>query len=181
MFRRRSGDEILKEQIRVFSPASEYVVVKKSAGGENAMPRPRTDVTADIEAAAARAWRIHAHMPAWRPTGTEGVFDNRFSYMFPEMAAVAINFPHVTGVDNKTVGLKSADFVEAYLDFRALANFTQVVRQRMVMKLVGDVEGGHEILARAQALWPSRDKRTFDPTAAEVDMTATPYGRRGVK
>lgn len=176
-----TGDEVLKEEIAAFSPATEYVVVKKSDGVEKAVARPRAEVSSDIEAAAERAMRNIARIKPWRPFGTDGAFESRFNYLFPEMAALALNYPGAIGVDNKTVSMKSADFVGAYLAFRALANFTAVVRQRMLMKLVNEVEGGREVAARAGALWPSRHKRTFEPTSFEIDTTGTPFGRHGVR
>jgi hypothetical protein len=97
------------------------------------------------------------------------------------MASVAMNYPGAVGIDDKTVSVKTRDFLEAYLAFRALANFTQVVRRHMILKLVGEVEGGREVVAKAQARWPSRDKRTFEPTGTEIDTSGTPYGRHGVR
>jgi hypothetical protein len=97
------------------------------------------------------------------------------------MASVAMNYPGAVGVDNKTIAVTTRDFLEAYLAFRALANFTQVVRRHMVLKLVGEVEGGKEAVAKAVARWPTRDKRTFEPTGAEIDRGGTPYGRHGVR
>ena len=176
-----TGDEVLKQEIAAFSPATEYVVVKKSEGVEKATARPRAQVSADIEAAAERALRNVASIKPWRAAGIEAAFENRFNYLFPEMAALALNYPRAIGVDNKTVSVKSSDFVEAYLAFRALANFTAVVRQRMLMKLVNEVEGGREVAAKAAALWPSRDKRTFEATSSEIDATGTPFGRHGVR
>ena len=175
-----TGDDVLQGEIAAVSPSTEYVAVKKADGVEKAEPRPRAEVSADIEAAAARAFANRARVASWRPTSAEP-FDNLFSYLFPEMAAVAINFPNATGVDNKTIRVRTRDFVEAYMAFRALANFTQVVRQRMIMKLVGEVEGGREVLAKAQERWPSRDKRTFDPTGTEIDPGGSPYARHGVR
>jgi D-amino peptidase len=176
-----TGDDVLKQEIAAFSPLTEYVVVKKALSVEKAEPRPRAEVSAEIERAAERAFRSRGRIPAWRSTAADSPLENRFNYLFPEMASVAMNYPGAVGIDDKTIGLKTRDFLEAYLAFRALANFTQVVRRHMILKLVGEVEGGREIVAKAQARWPARDKRTFEPTGTEVDMSGTPYGRHGVR
>ena len=56
------------------------------------------------------------------------------------------------------------------------------VRQRMLIRYVGQVEGGRDLLAKAQALYyPTRDKRNFTPTAPTIDTTGTPYSRHGVR
>ena len=65
--------------------------------------------------------------------------------------------------------------------FRALANFTQVVRQKMVMRLIQAVEGGPAMIAEAQKRWPPRAQRTFEPTSPAVDTSGTPFGRHGVR
>lgn len=176
-----TGDDVLQREIAEVMPTTEYVVVKQANGVEKADPRPRADVSAEIEAAAARAFKNHSSIRPWLPAGLEAPFDNRFSYVFPEMAAVAVIFPHATGIDNKTINLKTRDFLEAYLAFRALATFTAVVRQRMVLTLVGAVDGGPEALAKAQQHFPTRDQRTFEPTGAAIDPSGTPYGRYGAK
>jgi D-amino peptidase len=176
-----TGDDVLKHEIEAFSPATEYVVVKHAVSVEKAEARPRDLVSAEIEVAAERAFRSRARIPAWRAAAAASPLENRFNYMFPEMASVAMNYPGALGVDDKTISVKTRDFLEAYMAFRALANFTQVVRRHMILKLVGEVEGGKDVVAKAQARWPTRDKRTFEPTGSEIDMSGTPYGRHGVR
>ena len=50
-----TGDDVLREEIRAFSPETEYVTVKKAVSVSAAEARPRADVSRDIEAAAERA------------------------------------------------------------------------------------------------------------------------------
>jgi D-amino peptidase len=176
-----TGDDVLKDEIAAFTPTSEYVVVKRAASVEVAEPRPRAAVSAEIEAAAERALRRADRIAAWQPAEIRSEFENRYSYLFPEMAAVAINFPGTRAVDDKTVALRTRDFVDAYQAFRALANFTAVVRQRMLMNLAREVEGGPEVLAKVQARWPSRAQRTFVPTGTGIDRAASAMGRHGYR
>jgi D-aminopeptidase len=108
-------------------------------------------------------------------------FENEFGYLFPEMASLAVNFPAARGVNDKTIALRTQDFREAYLAFRALVFFTPEVRPRLQLDNVRKVEGGPEALMRAQALWPTRDKRTFEPTAGAIDLRRSVFGPHGAR
>ena len=176
-----TGDDVLKEEIAPFLPATEYVVVKKALGADQAEARPRDAVSAEIEQAAARALTGVRKVKPWKAPGTEGAFDNQFGYLFPEMASLAVNFPGARGVNDKTIALHTGDFREAYLAFRALVFFTAEVRQRLQLDNVRKVEGGPEALTRAQALWPTRDKRTFEKTADTLDLSRAVFGRHGAR
>ena len=84
---------MLQKEIAAFSPTTEYVVVKQALSVESAQPRPRDEVSAEIAAAAERALRNRSKVKPWRPA-LPSPFENRYSYVLPEQAAVAINFPH---------------------------------------------------------------------------------------
>ena len=176
-----TGDDVLKQELAPELPAAEYVVVKKAVSADQAEARPREDVSREIEQAAARALANVSRIKPWRATGTEGAFENEFGYLFPEMASLAVHFPGARGVNDKTIALRTQDFREAYLAFRALVFFTAEVRQRLQLDNVRKVEGGPEALMRAQALWPTRDKRTFEPTAAAIDLRRSVFGPHGAR
>jgi D-amino peptidase len=176
-----TGDDVLREEVEAFSPATEYVTVKMARSVSSAEARPRADVSREIEAAAERALRNRKNVSPWKPAGISRPFENRFSYILPEQAAVASMFPHATPVDNKTVKLPARDFVDAYLAFRALATFTGMAGQRMMIASIRQMDGGRELIARAQAALPTREQRTFEPTSPTLDRGALGPGRHGYR
>jgi D-aminopeptidase len=173
-----TGDDVLQKEIAAFSPKTEYVVVKRAVSVEQAEARPQADVNRDIEAAAERAFRARKSIPPWRPAELRGDFENRYSYVLPDMAAIAINFPGAEAVDNKTVRVRTRSFLDAYFAFRALANFTGLATQRMLVNFVRDEADGRSILQKAQQRLPSRAQRTFAPTG---DTIPRGYGRHGYR
>jgi D-amino peptidase len=172
-----TGDDVLQKEIDAFSPQTEYVVVKKALSVEAAESRPRDEVSADITAAAERALRNRSRVKPWKPA-LPTPFENRYSYILPEQAAIAINFPHATVVDNKTVAIKTPDFLEAYLTFRALAGVTGLATSRMTLGWLNEVEGAREMIRKVQMKLPSREQRSFEPTGKDIPR---PYGRHGYR
>lgn len=172
-----TGDDVLQKEIAAFSPSTQYVTVKQAASVDSAQPRPRDEVSAEITAAAERALRNRSKVEPWKPA-LSSPFENRYSYILPEQAAIAINFPHATPVDNKTVAVKTPDFMEAYLTFRALAGVTSMATSRMMLGWLGDVAGGREIMRTLQTKLPSRAERTFEPTGKEIPR---PFGKHGYR
>ena len=90
----------------------------------SAESRPRVEVSRDIEAAAEPALRNMKDIRLRKPAEIAKPFENQFSYVLPEQAAVASMFPHAEPVNNKTVKVVAPHFIDAYLAFRALAAFT---------------------------------------------------------
>jgi D-amino peptidase len=172
-----TGDDVLREEVRAFSPHTEYVVVKHAVSVEEAVARPRAEVSAEIEAAAERALRNLRTIPPWDP-GLPPRFDNDYGYILPEQAAIAINFPGARPVDNKTVRVSAGSFLEAYLAFRALARFTGLASQQIVLEGVRAAEGGPALIQQAQRRLPGRTERTFTPTGTNIPR---PFGRHGYR
>jgi len=172
-----TGDDVLQKEVAAFSPATAYVVVKRAVSVESAQPRPRDEVSAEIAAAAERALRNRSTVKPWKPV-LPSPFENRYGYILPEQAAVAINFPHGSPIDNKTIAVKTPDFLEAYLTFRALAGVTGMATSRMMLGWLSDVDGGREILRTLQGRLPSRAERTFEPTGKEIPRSFGKHGYR---
>jgi D-amino peptidase len=172
-----TGDDVLEKEVKAFSPRTEYVVVKKAVSVEEAQPRPRGEVSAAIEAAAERAMRNVRSIPPWDPR-LPAEFDNHYGYILPEHAAVAINFPGARVVDDKTVAVKARSFLDAYLAFRALAGFTGLATQRLLLSDVREQPGGRDLIAKAQDRLPSRRERSFSATGTSIPR---PYGRHGYR
>ncbi len=172
-----TGDDILQKEIAAFSPDTAYVVVKQAVSVDAAESRPRETVSAEITAAASRALRGRARIKPWKPS-LASPFENRYSYILPEQAAIAINFPHATPVDNKTVAVMTPDFMGGYLAFRALAGFTGAATSRMVVGWLRDIEGGRDMLNALQAKLPSRAERTFRPTGKDIPRGFGKHGYR---
>ena len=98
-----------------------------------------------------------------------------------EQAAVASMFPHAEPVNYKTVKVVAQHFMDAYLAFRALATFTSVASQRMLVSSVRELEGGRDLISKAEAQLPTREQRTFVPTAAMLERGAIGPGRHGYR
>jgi D-amino peptidase len=174
-----TGDDVLRDEIKAFSPETEYVVVKRAISVSEAEPRSRAEVSADIEAAAERALKNRAKIKPWRPKEiSTGEFDNLYSYVLPEQAAVAINFPRAEVVDNKTVKVRTSTFLDAYLTFRGLAGFTGYAAQRILFNAIRDMDGSADLIRKAQEKLPSRENRTFAPTGTIIERG---YGKHGYK
>ena len=173
-----TGDDVLRDEVRAFSPATEYVVVKKAIGVSKAEARPRGEVSADIEAAAERALKNRSKIRPWHPAAIDRGFDNVYGYILPEQAAVAVNFPGAIVVDNKTVRVRAGTFLDAYLAFRALAAFTGYATQRMVLASVREMDGGADLIRKAQEKLPTREQRTFKATGSTIERG---YGRHGYR
>ena len=172
-----TGDNVLEREVEAFSPGTEYVVVKTAESVERAVSRPRAEVSADIEAAAERALRNVASIPPW--TGNlPAPFDNDYGYILPEQAAIAVGFPSATVVDNKTIRVPASSFLEAYLAFRALAGFTGLANQRILVQAVREQPGGPELLQTARGRLPSRAERSFEPTGTTLPRG---YGNHGYR
>ena len=176
-----TGDDVLRDEIRAFSPSTEYVIVKKAVSVSSAESRPRADVSRDIEAAAERALRNRKNVKPWRPAAIAKSFDNQFSYILPDQAAIASMFPHATPVDNKTVKVPATNFLDAYLAFRALATFTGMTTQRMTVNAIRQMPGGSDMITKAQGQLPSREQRTFEPTSPTMDRGSVGPGRHGYR
>jgi D-amino peptidase len=172
-----TGDDVLQKEVEAFSPRTEYVVVKTAVSVEEARPRPRAEVSARIEAAAARALRSVRDIPAWDPR-LPAEFDNEYGYIMAEHAAVAINYPGAAVVDEKTVRVRARSFLDAYLAFRALAGFTGLATQRVLLDGVRAQTGGPELVRQAQARLPARKERSFRASGTSIPRS---YGRHGYR
>jgi hypothetical protein len=135
----------------------------------------------DIEAAAERALRNLKNIRPWKPAEIAKPFENQFGYVLPEQAAVASMFPHAEPVNDKTVKVVAPHFMDAYLAFRALATFTSLASQRMLVSSIRELEGGRALISKAEARMPTREQRTFAPTASTLDRGAIGPGRHGYR
>jgi D-amino peptidase len=176
-----TGDDVLREEIAAFSPDTEYVTVKRANSVEEAEPRPREEVSREIEAAAVRAVGKLKNIAPWRPRELQvGEFENRFGYVLPEQAGVAIAFPGAYSIDNKTIGLRTRSFVEAYQAFRALAGFTGLVGSSLMLRWLRETPGGQETFRTLQQRLPTRTDRTFAATGPKVEALGG-LGTHGVR
>lgn len=172
-----TGDDVLEKEVKAFSPRTEYVTVKTAVSVEEARPRPRAEVSAEIEAAAARAMANVKSIPPWNPQ-LPAEFANEYGYVMPEQAAVAINFPGASAVDAKTVRVRTSSFLDAYLAFRALAGFTSLATQRVLLDGVRAEATGADLIRRAQARVPTRLERSFKAADTAIPR---PYGNHGYR
>jgi D-amino peptidase len=176
-----TGDDVLRQEVAEFSPATRYVVSKRAVSRSRAVARPKEEVLAEIESQAEAALRAMGSVPAWSPQPIDGVLESHFSYTRPEHAALAIDFPHAFPVNDRTVGLRSETFLNAYLAFRALANFTALAPMRTVFTAMQEVEGGMDTYRRIQAHLADLPPPGFESAGSEIDMSTSARGRHGYR
>lgn len=177
-----TGDDVLKGEVADFSPTTRYVVVKEARNRSRAVPRSQEEVNGDIEAAAEDALINLKNIPAWDPPEIQAAFENLYSYNQPMFATYAMDFPGAKGVDNKTICIHTDSFLEAYLTYRLLCNYTVFARMGMLVQNMRDEEDSVALLRKAAAKMPSQGPRNFDPTGDKIDRTYyTVRGRHGYK
>lgn len=176
-----TGDDVLRDQVAEFNRATRYVETKRAISRTRAEARPRQDVLAEIESAAAEALRNLSSIPSWSPQLVDGTLANEFSYTRPEHASLAINFPGATVVNDRTIGLSSASFLEAYLAYRALANFTALAPLRTMFDALREVEGGMEVYGRIRQHLSNLPAPGFEPAGLEIDVSGSAKGRHGYR
>jgi len=85
---------------------------------------------------------------------------------------------------DKTIRVQTSSFLEAYLAFRALAGFTGLATQRMLVNAIREEEGGPDLLQQVQdrlrraGVRVSRTERSFEPTGTELRRG---YGNHGYR
>ena len=176
-----TGDDVLREQVASFNPATRYVETKRAISRTRAEARPRQEVLEEIERAAEDALRNLGSIPSWSPVLENGSLTNEFSYTRPDHASVAINFPGAKPVNDRTIALSSESFLEAYLAFSALANFTALAPMRTMLEAMREVEGGMEVYRRIREHLSDLPAPGFDPAGTEIDMSASAKGRHGYR
>jgi D-amino peptidase len=124
-----TGDDVLGQEIGAFSPQTRYVVVKKALSISKAEPRPRSEVSREIESAAAEAFREKDRIPPWTPL-LNGPVESEFGYRTDDQTALAALYPGARVLNNRAVTLETRSFLEAYLAYRALANYTFLAHMR---------------------------------------------------
>jgi hypothetical protein len=71
-------------------------------------------------------------------------------------------------LNNRAITLESPSFLDAYLIYRALANYTFLAHMRWIVETMTTVKGGEDVLAELSKLYPPRSERTFAPSGADV-------------
>lgn len=175
-----TGDDVLGAEVKAFSPRTVTVAVKRAASRTSIERRDSAAVERDIEAAARRAFEGRRDILPWRPI-LPPTIDNRFAYTLAEHASLAANFPRARLMDDRTVSLTTASFEDAYLAFRALANFTILAPLRTLVEVLPRVEGGPEALQRVRQQVATRQRPGFTPTGAETDPRFSAFARFGYR
>lgn len=177
-----TGDDILKGEIADFSPDTRYVVVKHAKSRSRAVPRSQAEVNTEIEAAAEDALRNLKQIPVWAPPEIKTTFENLYAYNQPLFATYAMDYPGAKGVNNKTISVAADSFLEAYLTYRILCNYTVFARMGMLVQAMRGEADSVALLRKAAAKMPSQGERNFDPTGDKIDRTFYAVrGRHGYK
>jgi D-amino peptidase len=176
-----TGDNVLRDQVASFNPATRYVVTKRALSRTRAEARPREEVLLEIERMAEEALGDLGSIPVWSPEPRNGVLENHFSYTRPEHASLAINYPGAVTVNDRTIGLRSDSFIDAYLAFRALANFTALAPMRTMFDALREVEGGMDVYRRIREQLSHLPAPGFEPAGTEIDVSASAKGRHGYR
>jgi D-amino peptidase len=176
-----AGDDVLRDQVAAFNPAIRYALTKTAISRSQAEARPAEEVLADIEAKAEEAMRALTEIPAWSPEPVNGSMESQFSYTRPDHASLAINYPGAVAVNDRTIGLESESFLDAYLAFRALANFTALAPMRTMFDAMREVDGGMETYQRIREQLADQPPPGFAPAGTEIDVSASAKGRHGYR
>jgi D-amino peptidase len=176
-----SGDDALQEEVTSFNPRIRYVVTKQALSRIRAEPRPEEEVVRELEAKAEDALRALDGIPAWSPAPAEGDWVSLFSYTRPEHASLAIEFPGAWEVNDRTIGLRTGDFLDAYLAFRALANFTALAPMRTIVDAMREVEGGMETYARIREHLADLPRPGFESAGDRIDRSKSARGKHGYR
>ena len=176
-----AGDNVLRDQVEVFNPATRFALTKTAISRSQAEARPTEEVLADIEAKALEAIQALAEIPAWTPELVDGSLTNQFSYTRTDHATLAVEFPGAVEVNDRTIALEFPTFLDSYLAYRALANFTSLAPMRSMFDTMREVEGGMETYGRIQEQLSGQMVIGFEPTGDEIDMGGSPRGRHGYK
>lgn len=158
-----TGDDVHKEEVAEFSNA-EYVIVKKSSSAREAVSRPRAVVSREIQEAAERGFRKAA---TYKLTEVSAPIVSRFSFSLDDQVALAVNYPGVTLVDNRTVSLVTANYLDALLAYRTLSVFLNAANAATLMSAVNQTEGGAELVQKAREKMP---QRRWEATADRIDL-----------
>ncbi len=162
-----TGDDVLGQEIQAFSPATRYVTVKRALSPAKAEPRPRENVSRDIELAAEQALRESGRVPPWTLL-MNGPLQSEFGYRSEEQTALAALYPGARVLNNRAVALETATFLDAYTSYRALANYTFLAHMRWIVETMPSVKGGDEVLLELSKVFPPRSERTFAPSGDDV-------------
>ena len=176
-----AGDNVLQQQVSAFNPATRFVVTKRAITRSRAEARPKEEVLADIERQAEEGLRALSSIPAWSPQPVSGVLENHFSYTRPEHASLAINFPNAVEVNDRTIGLQSGSFLDAYLAYRALANFTALAPMQTMFMAMQEMEGGMETYQRIRERLSELPPPGFTPAGNRIDVSGSAKGRHGYR
>ena len=176
-----TGDDVLRGQVEQFNSATRYVETKRAISRTRAEARPASEVLAEIERAAEDALRNLGSIPTWTPKAVDGIIWNEFSYNRSEYASLAINYPGATVVNDRTIGLESESFLDAYLSFRALANFTALAPLRTMLEALREVDGGMEVFGRIRQHLADTPLPSFQSAGSEIDMSGSAKGRHGYR
>ena len=176
-----AGDNVLRDQVEVFNPATRFALTKTAISRSQAAARPTEEVLADIEAKALEAIQALAEIPAWTPELVDGSLTNHFSYTRTDHASLAVEFPGAVEVNDRTIALEFPTFLDSYLAYRALANFTSLAPMRSMFDAMRQVEGGMDTYRRIQEQLSGQMVIGFEPTGDEIDMGGSPRGRHGYK
>lgn len=161
-----TGDDGLKLEIERFSPKTKYVTVKVEKTYRTAEARPREEVSRDIESAASEAFRDRGEIPPWRAL-TDQPLDNEFGYRTQAQTELASLYPDAILLNEKAVTLRTNDALQAYLAYRALAQYTILEHTSWIVETIQAFEDGDAILKRVGEKMPPLAEMTFEPKLSE--------------
>jgi D-amino peptidase len=176
-----AGDDVLRDQVEAFNPATRFALTKTAISRSQAEARPTEDVLADIEAKAQDAIQALAEIPAWTPELVNGTLTNQFSYTRTDHATLAVEFPGAVAVNDRTIALEFQSWLDSYLAYRALANFTSLAPMRGMFDAMQEVDGGMDTYRRIQERLAGQMVIGFEPTGDDIDMSGSPRGKHGYK
>jgi D-amino peptidase len=166
-----TGDDVHQVQTAEWTNA-ESVVVKKAISPAEAEPRSRDVVSAEIEAAAERAYKNRAQIKI-RRFGPR--LESEWIFPLAELTAMATAYPGVQIVDDRTLRLESTSYQDALLAFRSISNFMRYAEAYLTVQAIRKLPAGADMIQGIAAKLPVR---SYQPTskALAIDNKLSRWG-----
>jgi D-aminopeptidase len=156
-----SGDDTHQPQVAEFSKA-EYVITKKALSATKAEPRDRATVSKELEDAAERGLKNRKQIGVYKFPPT---FISKWIFPYADLTAMASNYPGVTIENNKTLVLKSSNYMDAMIAYRSISNFIRYCTAYMMLQ---EIQNGPDGAAKYKALRAGLPPRDYTPTSNDL-------------
>jgi D-amino peptidase len=139
-----SGDDVLQKEIAERFPNAEYGVVKHARSRAAADVYPEEVAWKNIEQAAKRAIE---KLATFKPFPVAPAFKWELGWQNEAQTELAMRYPGVTRINDKTVGFSSPDFIAGYDEAVKLIQLSGPEYSQLLMQILRERPEGAAILA----------------------------------